>query len=273
MRTANILTRNAKHFLTAITEAGLAEKTAVRPGWLQRLDPRAKLIGLGSLLLTAALSHRLPVILGILFLTYAIALTSQISIKTLAMRAGAGAFFFTGTIAAPALFLTPGVELISLPVAGLSVTEQGLMSASLLIARAVAAATLALLLVLSTTWAHLLKGLGALGTPAVVIVILGMTKRYIFLLLEAALELIEARQSRTVGKMSGEDGRRFTVASLGALLEKSVSTAGEVHLAMLSRGFRGRVDSLDEFVMRRRDWVATCMFTLVAATAVWLGWS
>jgi cobalt/nickel transport system permease protein len=177
----------------------------------------------------------------------------------------------TGAIAAPAVFLTPGEPIYRLPGLGWTMTSQGLTSAALLLARAVTAVSLTLLLVLSTPWGNTLKALRVLGTPAVVIVILGMTKRYIFLLIETAHELFEARRSRSVGRMGGADARRFASASLGALLERSLLLSNEIHLAMLSRGFRGRVDTLDEFRMRSRDWIALMIFLLVSATAIWRG--
>ena len=66
-----------------------------------------------------------------------------------------------------------------------------------------AAASCALLLVLCTPWTHVLKALRLFGMPPVLIVILGMTHRYIFVLLRTAVAMIEARRARTVGRMTG----------------------------------------------------------------------
>lgn len=145
------------------------------------------------------------------------------------------------------------------------------MGAVYLISRVETTVTFSLLLVLCTLWADVLKGLRVLHVPVVFVVILGMTYRYIFVMLETAQNMFEARQSRLVGALSGSEGRRVAAASVGVLLSKSFQLNNEVYLAMQSRGFRGEVHTLDDFVMQRRDWAATGGFLLIAATAAWFG--
>ena len=48
------------------------------------------------------------------------------------------------------------------------------------------------------------------------------------------------------------------------LLARSFYLSNEVYLAMQSRGFRGDVDTLDEFSMRSRDWAALLLFIVAA---------
>lgn len=88
--------------------------------------------------------------------------------------------------------------------------------------------TLSLLLVLSTPWAQVLKALRALFVPSVLVVILGMTYRYIFLLMQTAREMLESRQSRTVGRLTGSERRRVATASVGVLLGKTMELSSEV---------------------------------------------
>jgi cobalt/nickel transport system permease protein len=116
-----------------------------------------------------------------------------------------------------------------------------------------------------------LKAMRVLRVPVVFVVILGMTYRYIFVMLQTARDMFESRQSRMVGILEGPDRRRLASASVGVLLGKSFQLSSEVYLAMLSRGFRGEVYTLDDFQMRRRDWIALAGFVGVAALAFWLG--
>jgi cobalt/nickel transport system permease protein len=74
-----------------------------------------------------------------------------------------------------------------------------------------------------------------------------------------------------VGRLAGPDQRRLAGASVGVLLSKSFLLSNDIYMAMQSRGFRGEVYTLDEFVMRRRDWVALAGFALAAGAALWLG--
>ena len=153
----------------------------------------------------------------------------------------------------------------------LDITAQGLRTATYLILRVETCSTLAMLLVFTTPWTHVLKALRVFRVPVVFVVVLGMTFRYILLLLETAREMFESRKSRTVGKLSGGDYRRLAISSGGVLLGKTFQLSGDVFLAMQSRGFRGEVYVLDEFQMTGRDWAALAGVLSLAAAAVWAG--
>jgi cobalt/nickel transport system permease protein len=257
--------------LLAMERALHAENSAGRGGLLQRIDPRVKVAGLFSLILAVALAGRLWVIAAIFATAVALAALSLISIRMLAARVWFGAFAFTGAIAIPALFLTPGNSFCRLPGFGWTITVQGLTTAGYLILRVEAAATLALLLMFTTPWNHVLKALRIFRVPVVLVVIFGMTCRYILLLLQTAHEMFESRKSRTVGLLSAREQRRMTVSSAGVLLTKTFQLSGDVYLAMQSRGFRGEVYLLDDFTMKRSDWVALSGFLLLFGAAVWKG--
>ena len=82
------------------------------------------------------------------------------------------------------------------------------------------AATLALLLIYTTPWMHVLKALRVFRVPVVLVVILGMTCRYILLLLETAHEMFESRKSRTVGALDRGERRRMAISAAGVLLNR-----------------------------------------------------
>jgi cobalt ECF transporter T component CbiQ len=198
-----------------------------------------------------------------------LAALSRIRMARLAGWVWAPVFFFTGTIALPALFLTPGPALADW--GWLAVTRPGLASAALLLSRAETTATLAALLVLTTPWPWVLKALRVFRCPAVLVAILGMTYRYIFVILETALDMFESRKSRTVGVLEPAERRRLAAASAGVLLSKSLQLSADVHLAMQARGFRGEIYLLDDFRARPADWCWCSGFALLAAAALWWG--
>jgi cobalt ECF transporter T component CbiQ len=192
-----------------------------------------------------------------------------VQVRRLAIWVWLPVLFFTGTIAFPALFLTPGQALLAS--GPLALTLQGLRSAGFLVSRAETAATLSALLVLTTPWPWVLKSLRTFRCPAVFVVILGMTYRYIFVILESALDMFESRKSRTVGRLEPADQRRLSAAAAGVLLSRSLQLSGEVHLAMLSRGFRGEVHVMRDFHTNTRDWFWLAGFSGLAVTALWVG--
>jgi energy-coupling factor transporter transmembrane protein EcfT len=50
-----------------------------------------------------------------------------------------------------------------------------------------------------------------------------------------------------------------------------MEASGEVHMAMLARGFRGEIRLLEELRTRARDWVRLAAFVGIAVLAVWVG--
>lgn len=260
--------RNLAGLAATLDHAASADEIARNGGWLQGLDPRAKIIGFAALIVAAVSVRHLPVVLGLLALATASAGSSRIPLRLLATQVWGGVLVFTGLIALPAIFLTPGRVVGGLPVLHWPITAQGLQTAGMLVARAETTATLALTLVLSTRWAHVLKALRVLRTPSVVVVILGMTHRYIYLLLHLAADFFVARRSRLVGTLDARQRRQIAGGAAGVLLGRSLQLSGEVFQAMQSRGFRGESYTLDPFRWRRRDTAALAGFVTAAAVAL-----
>jgi cobalt/nickel transport system permease protein len=268
---SDVVRRTVAAILEAMEYALTAEELARKDGLLQRLDPRVKVVGSAVLIIAAALAQRLAMIGVIFLIALALAAASRVPPSTLAKRGWLGASLFTGLLAIPAIFITPGQVACVLPMLGWPITWAGLKSAAFLIARVETAVTLSLLLVLCTPWAHVLKALRVLGVPAVPVVILGMTYRYIFLLLQTAREMLESRESRAIGRLNGGERRRIAAAGIGVLLGRTLELSDEVYLAMQSRGFRGEIDTLDDFRMAYRDWLALAFLCACAAIAFMAG--
>lgn len=270
-RRASFVERTIRGLAAAMERALYAEELAKVDGLLQRLDPRVKVIGMLALVVATALARNILVILGLFGVAIVLALLSRVPMRTLATRVWIGALLFTGTLVLPAIFITPGQVIYRLPLLDWPITAQGLGAATYLITRVETATTFSVLLILCTPWAQVLKALRVLRVPVVFVVILGMTYRYIFLMLQTAQDMFESRQSRMVGRLSGADQRRLAGASVGVLLSKSIQLSGDVYLAMLSRGFRGEIYTLDDFQMHVRDWIALVGLLAVAVSAFWLG--
>ena len=204
------------------------------------------------------------------FLALVLAFFSKIPLGFFVKRVWLLIPFFTGVVALPALFITPGPVLAHLPL-GLVITQTGLTTALFLLLRVGTSVSVAVLLVLTTPWNSVLKALGVLRVPAVIILILGMTYRYIHLLLHLTNDMFLSRKSRLLRRMNGPEERRMIAATSGTLLNKSLQVSSEVYLAMQSRGFRNYPRTLDTFKMRRIDWLAGALVVITAAAAIWMG--
>ena len=257
--------------LLRVAERSLhAEETARRGGLLQSLDARAKWVGYAGFVVAAGLARNFAV-LGALFVgAVALGLLSRLRLRELALRAWLPALLFTALVGGPALFLVPGVPASGLPPA-LGVSASGVRPVGFLLLRVETITTFTLLLVLATPWARLLAALRALRVPATVVVILGMTYRFLFLLLGSAHDLFLARRSRSVGKLPPAEARKLFARTTGVLLSKTMATSQQVYLAMVSRGFTGDARLLEPLAMRRRDGVAVAASLGLSAIAIWAG--
>ncbi len=265
-----ILDRLADGIAHALAHALDADDFARRAGLLQSLDPRVKLGIVVGFIVVAVWVKSLAALAGLFLVAVALALASGIAVARLAGQVWIGVAAFTGLIALPAVFLVPGEVLVTLPVLGWPVTLQGVRSALFLTGRSETTATYALLLILSTPWPHLLKAMRAYRLPVVVVVILAMTTRYVFVFLHLAAQMFEARRSRMVGRLSASDARRLTTATAGALFGKALDMSSEVHLAMISRGYRGEPRLIDDFRVTALDVAAGGGFLIIAALALWV---
>lgn len=264
-RSAAFLERNLRDLSWLLQHAGLAEESGGVAGYLQALDPRSKLLGCALLLLAVSLCRQWQWLGGLLLLSLWLVWCSALSFRHLACHLWLAVLMVSGSMALPALFLVPGRVLWHLPLLSWPITWQGCQSALWLTGRAECSATLLWLLILTTPWSHLLKAMRALGLPLVVVAMLGMTQRYIFLLLELALQMMMARRSRVVAPMPRRARRRLLLATMGGLFIRALELGNEVHQAMISRGYRGESHLLLPLRYRWQDWgcVAFCALLLL----------
>lgn len=267
MKAEGFWEKTVRHVTGALERALVAEGLASRPGLLQGLDPRAKVLTILLLIVSVALLHSVPLLIAFAFLPLVLSSLSRISPAFFLKRVGLFVPLFTGIIALPALFTTPGRPLFTLW-EGVAITEQGSRAALTLVLRSWDTLSLAVLLVLTTRWDHLLRSLRVLMVPRAFVLVLQMTHRYIYIFLRSINSMFIARRSRTVGPQPAGENRRFLASSMATLLARSHHMSQEVYLAMQSRGFRGDVMVMDNFSLRKRDALWAVMAGLLAAAAI-----
>lgn len=253
-----------------------SEDLAAQRGLLQRLDPRAKALGLLVLLVTAALLHHIPALLAMYAVTLVLAGASSLPLGFFLKRVWLFIPIFTGIVVLPATLsiVTHGDVVLTLwhwhgePE---GFTAPGLTSAGLIVTRVATSVSLVVLLTVTTPWVRLLAALRSLGVPRMFILVIGMAYRYIFLLLSAVTEMYEARKARTVGgQRHDRSAREFLGSSAGFLFGKANHLSEEVYEAMVSRGYRGDAQSIVTFRLRGLD-VAYVLLTIVVALAIYGG--
>jgi cobalt/nickel transport system permease protein len=122
-----------------------------------------------------------------------------------------------------------------------------------------------ILLSATTPFPRLLKGLERLGVPRVMVMILSFMYRYIFVLVDEAMRMGRARESRSLG--GGWIWRARTLGNMiGTLFLGSYERGERVYQAMLARGFDGEIRTLDDLRFRKADlcFGLACSLCLVA---------
>lgn len=270
---------------SVMQESVFSEAYASAPGLLQALDPRVKFATLILFLTVTSLVRSIPVLVSIYLFTLLLAQLSRIGLPFFIKRVWLFIPLFAGIIALPAIFnvITPGevwVPLIHLPRAYswgpyhipevIGISRPGVMGALVFVCRVAASVSLVVLVTLTTRWDRLMKALRVVRIPQVFVLTLGMTYRYILLLVKLVQEMYWAKKSRTL-RFSGVKAEQGWIASrMGALFRRSLQMSQEVHGAMRSRGFVGEAKILDTFQIGVRDYAWIFTSALLCGLLLWL---
>lgn len=229
------------------------EATVRCKGLLQLLDPRVKLLTILSLLIGVNLVRTIPEIAVIIGYLLLLAVGSRLPMARFLWRIAVFTIIFTGIVVLPSLFnfVNPGETLWRVS-KHISITKPGAYGAGLLMLRSLGSISLIYLLTSTTKWVDILRSLRIMKVPALFIATLEMTEHYIFLGLELAANLFTARKSRTFGKSTGKEGRRFVSYTIGNILIRTTVMGDGVYQAMISRGYTGEIKTISNF---RVGWV------------------
>ncbi len=114
-------------------------------------------------------------------------------------------------------------------------------------------AVMSLSLMVSTTpFSYFLKGLERLRLPGIFIMVLSFMYRYLFVSVDELMRMKQAKDARTISPKG-----RFEIKALaniiGSLFIRSYERGERVYLAMCSRGFSGKIKTLNTSGFGRAD--------------------
>jgi cobalt/nickel transport system permease protein len=134
---------------------------------------------------------------------------------------------------------------------------------------------LSLILLSSTTeFTSLLKGLEQLRMPRAMLIILSFVYRYIFVIVDEAMRLRQARDSRNFGRGKLIWQIKTVGNMIGTLFIRSYERGERVYSAMVSRGYDGRIRMLGSLRFRQADayFSITFLLALVSISLVTFLW-
>ncbi|HET7682167.1 MAG TPA: cobalt ECF transporter T component CbiQ [Marmoricola sp.] len=209
--------------------------------WLHHAPAQRKiLLLLGFVLLVVATPREwFPVFVGYLVLVVAAAVSARVPLGYLARRMVVEVPFVVFALLMPFVASGPRTDVL-----GLTVSSHGLLAAWALLAKGTIGVLASLLFAATTDPRDLLLGLQRLRVPDQLVQIMGFMVRYLDVVGDDLRRMRIALESRG---FQGRGLRSWPVLarSSGALFIRSYERGERVHLAMLSRGYTGRMPTLE----------------------------
>lgn len=128
-----------------------------------------------------------------------------------------------------------------------------------------------LALVATTPFPMLLRGLEALGFPRVLVQVLAFMYRYVFVILDEAMRMRRAWDSRAGGAKWWVSFKAMAQI-VGVLFIRSYDRAERVYQAMCSRGFDGSTRTIKPLRFGLSEAAFSCMAG-ISIGAIWVLWS
>ncbi len=246
---------------------GFIDKYSHLNGFIQKLDPRVKLIATFVFIIAVVTT---PPTIWWAFISYLILISGLILCSKVPVT----------FILKRSLVIIPFVVLIAVfipffgqgEVAGsyniwlweVSVTYSGLLILWNVVIKAWLSILSLILLTATTPLPNLLKAMEQLKLPKLMVTILSFMYRYIFVLIDEVGRMKRARDSRSFG-----GSRLWQIKTIGhmigAMFIRSYERGERVYQAMLSRGFDGQIQTMNSLQLRRSDLYFASAFLVAVA--------
>lgn len=239
-------------------------------GVVHRLPPHVKLVAVVTfaLVVVATPVHAgwaWAAYAGFLVLVLAAAALARLTPRRLVRGLAVELPFVVFALLLPFVSRGPRVE-----VAGLSLSESGLAAGGGLLAKATLSVLAATVLAATTEARELLRGLERLRLPAALVQILSFMIRYADVVSGELRRMRVARESRGF-RPRHLGALRVLGPAAASLFVRSYERGERVHLAMLSRGYTGRLAGAPAAAVAPRQWVAGLSLPLAAAAVLGAG--
>ncbi|WIM98826.1 cobalt ECF transporter T component CbiQ [Actinoplanes oblitus] len=231
-----------------------------RGGRVHRLAPEVKIMAVLLFTIVVVLTPptSYPAFAGYFVLVAALAVVARVPALWLLKRATIELPFVLLAIALPIVGHGERVQWL-----GMSLSVDGLHGAWNIFAKGTLGVLASLLLAATTTMRDLLLGLDRLRVPAVFTQIATFMLRYLDVLADDARRMRIARLSRGYDPRFLWQVKAFAVG-VGSLFLRSYERGERVYLAMVSRGYTGRLPSPNDRRAPAGEWAAAATLPLIS---------
>ncbi|OHD63696.1 MAG: cobalt ECF transporter T component CbiQ [Spirochaetes bacterium RBG_13_51_14] len=252
----NFIDASLKKIAEVIKNAYVHWETAERNGFMQRLDPRLKVLFLLYCAVIISLIKKLPAQGAVAVFLLILILLSRLDAWRLYRRIAIFAFLFGFLVALPSAFniITPGR--IILHVASLSrayrfwiyeipqqigITAEGSFGVAMLFLRVANSLTAALLIIHTTPFFEIIRALKVFRVPDVFIMTIILSYKYIFIFSRSVEDMYLAMKSRLAVPINRSAARDLVAGRIFFVFKKSWLRYEDTCRAMTARGFTGEI--------------------------------
>lgn len=241
----------------------IGEDFASVDSFIHRLDPRVKIVVVFLFSIVVAVSNRFVVLMAALALGICIVLVARLPIKELIRRLlPVNMFIVFLWFFLP--FTFEGEPLFSVgPLVG---THEGVLYAARISIKSNAIMVMLIALVTSTSILTLGHAMHELRAPEKIVHLFFFTYRYLHVIHQEYLRLVNAMKVRGFRPGTNMHTYKTFACLVGMLLVRSSDRAERVRNAMLCRGFRGKLYSLNQFSLKTSDVI--CLIVMLALVLV-----
>lgn len=156
-------------------------------------------------------------------------------------------------------------------VLGMELSEAGLTAGIGLLFKGTIGVLSSITLASTTPMRELLSGLSRLKVPRMLVEIAAFMVRYVDVVVDEMRRMRIARQSRGYFE-TGLRSWPVIAKAAGALFIRAYERGERVHLAMLSRGYQGKMPSYQIAVATSAQWAIGMALPITAAVILIIGW-
>ena len=227
---------------------------------LHRLPPHVKLVGLLAFVLATVSvpNGARPVLVVLLGLAVAVLVSTRVPVRHVLPRLAVETPFAVFALVLPFVAVGPEVEL-----GPVSVSEPGLVAAVALLLKGTTGVVCAVAFAVTTEPRDLVRALQHLHVPDPLVTIASFMVRYVEVVADQLRRMRVARDSRGFRSRSVRAWPALA-SSTGALFIRSYERGERVHLAMLSRGYGGRMPVTAPLAGRPVQWAVALAPAAVA---------
>jgi len=240
-------------------------------GFLQKIDPRIKILFLIFFIVIVSLKRDFLPELYLSIFIFVLVLLSRLKIVTFYRRVLFFGFIFGFLIALPsALNLITRGEII-LPIVKLSrpydfwiyhvpaeigITREGMLGVAMLTMRVINSLSLSFLVLYTTPFPEIVRALKVLKVPDTFLIIITLCYKYIFLFSKTVEDTYLAKKGRTIREDSNKKAREWIGERLAFIFRKTQLRCEEVFRAMVGRGFSDTIKLYGFRKMKAADWAS-----------------